>query len=156
MRIVIYCLTCGRAKPDDPHIVRQRIGDARFGVLVGRFRCRCNSRLAVLLPWYAPTPAAWVQCDEGKAALVPEAGGAGEAIAAAAASHPRPPEFNFRLDNWTANGTLDRTLALIDNLPIAHAAFDRAVMEFPKAALTLRNGTRAIRTSDRPDVRLVE
>ena len=28
MRIVIYCLTCGRAKPDDPHIVRQRIDNA--------------------------------------------------------------------------------------------------------------------------------
>ncbi len=52
----------------------------------------------------------------------------------------------YRIDQWARDGkgSIERVLALADNLVIARAAFDKAVEIYPHEVLTLRKRAHVI------------
>jgi hypothetical protein len=103
--------------------------------------------VGVILPYHAPTPRAWAQVNRLRASRK----------APLPASAPvAKEELHYSLETWTARGAIDRVLALIDHFFVGHAAFDEALVQFPKTKITLRAKAQVIRDSDRPDVKPVK
>lgn len=55
---------------------------------------------------------------------------------------------SVRVDLWAAgSGSIDKDLALVTDLPLAHEAFEAAVRLYPDRKITLRQGTRVLSTT---------
>ncbi|MBL6852399.1 MAG: hypothetical protein ISS15_05255 [Alphaproteobacteria bacterium] len=71
--VIFHCLGCSRSREARATVFLAFLGAIPFGMLVGKLKCtRCRGVLAVLLPWYAPTPAAWVKQYRPQLEPVPE------------------------------------------------------------------------------------
>jgi hypothetical protein len=146
--VILYCLACGHSRQVHAWTLASLLGAAPFGMIIGNLRCKsCRDKVGVVLPWQAPTPRAWAQVNrvDGRArsnppmpALMPEGG------------------YHYQLETWNEAGGIERSLALIDILPVGHAAFDAAVAHYPKAKITLRAKAQVIRDSVRAAVKPVE
>jgi len=142
--VVIHCVGCGRSRKSDPQLLARKLGPLPFGLIVGMFFCkRCQERVSVVLPWYAPTPREWAKIARDH---IPKQ------------EEPRiyvdGRRFPFKIDIWRAKHTIiDRTLAHIDSASIAHAAFDLYLEVCPRDDLTLSQGALLMRDSRRPEVR---
>lgn len=146
--VILYCLACGHSRQMHAWTLASLLGAAPFGMIIGNLRCKsCRDKVGVVLPWQAPTPRAWAQINrvDGRArakplvpALPPEGG------------------YHFQLETWNDKGGIERSLALIDNLSVGHAAFDAALVQYPKAKITLRARSNVIRDSVRAAVKPVE
>ena len=130
--VVVYCMSCTRSKKFDPYLIAAKVRPLPFGTLAGSFPCKqCNERLAVVLPWYAPTPREWV-----KIARTPKE----EANDADGFIHVEG-KFAYRIDTWrTGHSDILKTLALIDNLDMGRAAFNIALEKYPREEIPMRQG----------------
>ena len=63
-------------------------------------------------------------------------------------NHSHDPPKTFRVDRWTQGcSALEEYVAAVSDYQVAIAAFDAAVQRWPRAAVTLRQGTRVLRES---------
>jgi len=56
-------------------------------------------------------------------------------------------EARFRIESWRTNETLEREIAVVDDIIVARAAYEAALTVWPGAWITLRQGIRVIRES---------
>lgn len=60
--VIFHCLGCSRSRDARATVFLGLLGVLPFGMLTCKLKCtRCGGSLAVLLPWYAPTPHAWAK-----------------------------------------------------------------------------------------------
>jgi len=52
---------------------------------------------------------------------------------------------DFKVEFWTRNGSVERTMAICDNVIVAGAAFEASCAEYPRERITLRQGARVLR-----------
>ncbi len=153
--VILYCLVCGRSRRMHAWALAGLLGAAPLGIIIGNLRCKgCGRNVGVVLPWQAPTPEQFAQMNR---------------ISARAGSLPPRPvlpplpadrpasDYHYQLDRWTGGfATIDKRIAVIDDLHAGHAAFDEVVKRFPKASFTLRSRSQVLRSSARPAVKPVD
>jgi hypothetical protein len=146
--VILYCLACGHSRQMHAWTLASLLGAAPFGMIIGNLRCKsCREKVGVVLPWQAPTPKAWarlnrVSAKEPTKTLVP-------------ALSPEP-AYHYQLERWTPHGSIEKSLAQIDNLSVGHAAFEAALAQFPNAKITLRSKASVVRDSVRAAVKPVD
>lgn len=63
----------------------------------------------------------------------------------------RPLHYDpFKIDLWGAGGSIDKELALVTDLPLAHQAYEAALRLYPDREITLRQGARVLSTTEGP------
>jgi hypothetical protein len=146
--VTVHCMGCGRSKQMDPWHIAKDLGALPFGMLVGKFMCRrCEVRLSVVLPWYAPTPERWAKTYQPPSQNMNAARGS-----------TNPWDYTYQIDRWRdpKQARVLETLAMMNNLDAAHAAFDAIMRRKPRDPITLRARTMVLRDSVRPDVKPVK
>lgn len=117
-------------------------------MLVGKFMCRrCERKLSVVLPWYAPTPEQWARTYQPPSQNMSAARGSTD-----------PWDYAYQIDRWCdpKRARVLETLAMMNNLDAAHAAFDAIVQRKPSEPITLRARTMVLRDSVRADLKPVK
>ena len=132
-----------------PWNVLKRLGLIPFGMLMAKFACKkCHEKLAVVLPWYAPTPRAWPDLYKPEttdwSTIEPE-------------SRPKGGALHYKVFLWDAEeNNIECTLAQCADHKIGEAAFEAAVSQLPRRIITMQQGMQRFRHSSRPAVKLVK
>ena len=58
----------------------------------------------------------------------------------------------FKVEKWTPQQSVEREIAIVDDIVVARAAYEAALTVWPGANITLRQGTRVICESPRSRV----
>lgn len=143
-KVIFHCMRCQRSRDANAAIFLGLLGPVPFGMLIGKLKCtRCLEKLAVLLPWYAPTPATWV-----KQYKPPELREERRAL--------EPWDFAFQVDSWGKSDNAHYgTTTATSRMAVAHFAFEYELKEIrPDDRFTLRSKTLLIRDSGR-DLKVV-
>jgi hypothetical protein len=139
--VVVWCIGCGHSRSADAwHVFRER-GNLIFGTLQRGFFCGgcVRKAIVVVLPHDAPSPWEWVRdqragsvSDDEKRRILLET-----------------EHLPYRIDAWSADGSLEKLMAKFKDFSLAADAFNIARKSNNQAArITLREGIVEIRASD--------
>lgn len=138
-KVIFYCMGCQRSRDANAAVFLGLLGPVPFGMLIGKLKCtRCQRTLAVLLPWYAPTPQVWVKQYKPDPATDDRRG-------------LEPWDFAFQVDSWDVEcASVIETRTATKDLDVATFAFEQLLKGLrPFDRYTLRSHTMLMRDSAR-------
>ena len=142
-KVIFHSLGCQRSRDANAAVFLGLLGPVPFGMLIGKLKCtRCQGKLGVILPWYAPTPQLWVKQyrPEAQREQVFDVDGF---------------KFPCQVELCDKNGDPERPETLTRQLEVAHFAFEHLTRIRPADHFIVRSKMLVLRDSKR-DYKVVD